>query len=149
MKRKSDQLKNYSKLASIIREGGLKVTAPRLLIAAALSKEKFPLSIKKIIKNLKQCRVDPVTVYRTVRAFKKTNIVSYVDFQDGRAYFELNDVKRDHHHIICVECRMVKDFIGCEYKKVAPKILKQVPDFAKVTGHSFEFFGICNSCVKK
>ena|SRR3989344_3824046 len=132
------------KLKTLLKNAGYKVTKPRLLVLSFLSKTKNPVSAKEIIQNL---RLDQVTVYRTLEALKKECIVSQIDFKENSAYFELKDEKKDHHHIVCTQCKKVEDFIGCDYKKIANITLKKTRDFAKITNHSFEFFGVCKSCT--
>jgi len=132
----------------IVRDAGLRATKPRLLLLSLLQKAKYPVSIKDLRSQLKRAGIDQVTAYRTLTSFKKIGIVSQVDFQFGSAYYELHDTKNDHHHIVCTKCRKVEDFKGCEYEKLAVKALKQVNHFARITSHSFEFFGLCNVCVK-
>src|SRR3990167_9252432 len=102
------------RLEDIIRKAGFRATKPRLALLSLLQ----------------------VTIYRTLDAFKKAGIVNQIDFQDNSARYEYKDGKRDHHHLICLDCRKVTDIAGCDYKKLSENVLKQAPDFAKVTAHS-------------
>ena len=134
-------------LAEIIRKAGFRATKPRLLVLSHLQKAKYPLGIKEIIESIGRKNVDQVTIYRILDSFKKAGLVVQVDFQHGRAYYELKDAKHDHHHIVCTNCDKIEDFTGCEYEKLATKALKQTRGFAKVTNHSVELFGLCNTCA--
>lgn len=138
-----------SELTAIIRQAGQKVTQPRLRVLTLLRKSPYPLSIKKIIEHLGRTAIDPVTVYRVLSAFKRAGIVNQIDFQEDHAYYEFNDTTHDHHHIVCVACRTVQDFVGCEFPTLADKALEQAPDFARITAHSLEFFGLCNACLQR
>lgn len=133
--------------ADIIRLAGFRATKPRLDLLSLLQKVKYPLSINELMGQLGT--VDQVTIYRTLNAFKKTGIVNQIDFHDNAARYEYKDAKHDHHHIICITCKKVEDFVGCDYKRLAGEVLKQTPRFAKITGHSFEFFGVCNTCADR
>ncbi|MDB5238093.1 MAG: ferric uptake regulator, Fur family [Candidatus Kaiserbacteria bacterium] len=135
-------------LAGIIRKAGFRATKPRLLVLAFLHGIEYPASIKEIITGIGREKVDQVTVYRILEAFKAVGLVAQVDFQHGRAYYELKDAAHDHHHIVCTGCDRVEDFTGCDYDKLADKALSQTSGFAKVTNHSLELFGLCNTCVK-
>jgi len=135
-------------LVEIIRKAGFRATKPRLLVLSFLQKVEYPAGIKEIIAGVGRKNVDQVTVYRILDAFKKAGVVVQVDFQHGRAYYELKDAKHDHHHIICTKCDKVEDFTGCDYAKLANKAMHQTRSFAKVTNHSLELFGLCNSCAK-
>lgn len=134
-------------LAEVIREAGFRATKPRLLVLAHLQKARYPLCIKEIIEGIGRKNADQVTVYRILDSFKKAGLAVQVDFRHGRAYYELKDAKHDHHHIVCTNCDKVEDFTGCEYEKLATKALKQTHGFAKVTNHSVELFGLCNTCA--
>ncbi|MEK7574682.1 MAG: Fur family transcriptional regulator [Patescibacteria group bacterium] len=134
-------------LATLIRNAGYKVTAPRLLILSLLEQSKYPVCIKDLASRLLKANVDQVTAYRTLSAFEKSGIVTQVDFKRGSSYYELRDEQGDHHHIVCTTCHKVEDFKGCEYEKLAAKALRQVKAFATITAHSFEFFGLCKGCA--
>ncbi len=135
-------------LADSMRKAGFRATKSRLLVLACLQKAKYPMDIKEIMQDVGNKNVDQVTVYRILDSFKKAGVVTQVDFQHGRAYYEFKDRERDHHHIICTSCDKVEDFTGCDYSKLANKALGQTKDFAKITNHSVELFGLCNSCIK-
>lgn len=135
-------------LADIIRKAGFRATRPRLLVLSFLKKVTYPVGIKEIVVGVGSKNVDQVTVYRILDAFKKAGVVVQMDFQHGRAYYELKDAKHDHHHIICTGCNKIEDFTGCDYDKLAHKALSQTKGFARVTNHSLELFGLCKACVK-
>lgn len=134
-------------VTEIIRRAGFRATKPRIAVLSYLRETKYPASIKEIVQAVGRKSIDQVTAYRILEAFKKVGIVTQVDFQQGRAFFELKD-EHDHHHIVCTSCDKVEDFIGCEYEKLVNKALKQTSGFSKVTNHSLELFGLCNTCAK-
>jgi len=138
-----------SELAEIIRNAGFRATTPRVSILSFLTGAKYPLTIQEIIYGVGEKNIDQVTAYRTLEAFKKAGIVTQVDFQHGHAHYEFKDRAHDHHHVVCVSCEKVEDFVGCNYENLANKALKQTHGFAKIMDHSLEFFGLCNSCIKK
>ncbi len=136
-------------LAASIRKAGFRATETRKAVYAFLKKTKYPVSIKEIIDGVGKNAIDQVTAYRILDAFHKAGLVTKVDFRHGHAHFELNDERGDHHHVICTGCDRVEDFTGCESDRLATKALKQTKGFARITGHSMEFFGLCNSCVRE
>lgn len=136
-------------LIEIIRKGGFKATPTRIEVLTYLQKNKYPVDLKQIVKGVGAEKINQVTVYRMMDAFKKAGIVSQVDLQQGRPYFEFKDDRHDHHHIVCTNCKKIEDFVGCEYRKIADKALKQVSSFQTVTNHAIELFGLCKDCFKK
>lgn len=130
----------------ILDSAGLKKTDARLALLELLSKNKKPLSVKDIVSKLSQ---DKVTVYRTLLAMTKKGITRRVDTGEREVQYEMLDASEDHHHIICLDCKKVSDFTGCDAEGLISKALKQVKDFKEITHHSFDLFGTCNSCAKK
>ena len=135
-------------VAEIARSAGFRATKPRLLLLEFLRKAQYPLSIQEIAKSLGRKNVDQVTLYRILDAFKQKGIVREVNFQGERPRYELTDTKNDHHHIVCTNCHKLEDFKGCDAEKIGGKALKQSRSFSKITGHSFDLYGLCNGCAK-
>jgi len=134
-------------LAIRIRDAGFRATKPRLLLLSHLYKSKSPQSIAEIAAALKTS-VNQVTVYRIVDTFKKAGLVRELDLRQGRPRYELADLNH-HHHVICVKCGRIEKFTGCESKRITQKALTQTKGFGQITSHSLEFFGLCNSCIKR
>lgn len=135
-----------TELKTRLNTAGLKATPSRIALLSLLEKNHKPLSIREIIKKLNQ-KVDLATVYRMLESFKKAGLARQVDLQQDFAYFEIAD-EHDHHHIVCRTCGKIEDFLGCDFKKMAQKALKQTAKFSSIDQHSFEMFGTCNSCTK-
>lgn len=136
-------------VAEVIRQAGFRATETRKRVYTFLKKAKYPVSVKEVIKGVGEKNIDQVTAYRILDAFHKAGLVTKIDFQHGHAHYELKDDRGEHHHVICTGCDRVEDFTGCESDRLANKALKQTKGFAEITGHSLEFFGLCNSCVSK
>ncbi len=130
----------------ILSESGLRATAPRVAVIEFLQKCDYPLSIKDL--GEKFAHIDQVTLYRMMETFTVAGFVSRIDLGDGVASFEFKD-ERDHHHIICVDCKKIEDFTDAAHEKLQKKILAGSKSFAKIVSHSFEIFALCRSCVKK
>lgn len=133
-------------ITSLIRQAGFKATPAILAIVSVLQHAKKPLTVQEIVEKLTQKR-DKVTVYRILEKLKEKGIVRHVDFQHGHAHYELND--DDHHHIICTVCGKVEELKECSLENMMQNVIKESTLFAKVIGHSMEFFGICKACIKK
>lgn len=130
--------------AVALKKCGLKVTAIRLKVLEALSKSHRPQTIQQIIAAVPG-KTFKVTIYRVLADLKEAGLVRQVDFQQPHAFFELED-PADHHHLVCLKCDRVEDFTGCEADRLSKKALAQSKQFAAVTSHSFELFGVCKKC---
>jgi len=141
--------KDTSNAEELLKTSGLKKTEPRILVINLFMKNKKPLSATAVFEKLANKGVDKVTIYRTLETLEKKAIVKRVSTGEREIKYELTDHRDDHHHIICLECKKVSDFTGCDAEVLITKALKQVKDFKLITHHSFDLFGICNTCSKK
>jgi Fe2+ or Zn2+ uptake regulation protein len=124
---------------------GLKKTDSRITLLDILSKNKKPLSAKEITSKLSS---DKVTTYRMLEAMNQKGLIRRVDTGEREARYEINSNNDDHHHLICIECKKIEDFTGCDSAHLIDKALKKSKNFKSVTYHSFDLFGVCNSCIK-
>jgi Fur family ferric uptake transcriptional regulator len=143
-------MKNLDNTLSKLKSKGYRFSAVRNLILTSLDDNKRPLSVfdlQKILK-AKKLSVNKTTVYRELNSLKKEGIILELQLKDNKRWYEL--ASRDHHHhIICTECDRVEDFGECDSENLINKALKQAPDFAEITNHTVDFFGLCKSCAKK
>jgi Fur family ferric uptake transcriptional regulator len=135
-------------LQKMLRDSGFRSTEGRLALIAALKHSHKPIPVAGLAQRL-GARLDEVNIYRALESFAKAGIARRVDLQHGHTHYELNDNTRDHHHMVCTSCSKVEDFEGCDYEKLAQKVLKRVTGFSRIESHSFELFGLCNTCVKQ
>lgn len=143
----SIQVKSKVKQSNtLLDKVGLKKTNSRMSLLDLLSKNKRPLSVNELTLKLS---VDKVTVYRMLEVMKKKGLIRPVDTGERESKYEILDQDNDHHHIICISCKKVSDFTGCDAESLIKKALIQVKDFKQITHHSFDLFGICNTCTKK
>jgi Fe2+ or Zn2+ uptake regulation protein len=140
------QGEDRKQLQNTLRDAGFRSTEGRLALLAELKGSHKPLPVESLAHKLR-AHLDEANVYRALEAFVRTGIARHVDLQHGHAHYEFVHGD-DHHHIVCTSCDKVEDFIGCEYDKLVRTAMKQTKAFSKVTNHSVELFGLCNSCAK-
>jgi Fe2+ or Zn2+ uptake regulation protein len=133
----------------ILNKAGLKKTEVRILLLDFLSKHKNPISASHIFDKLKKNKLDQVTIYRTLDSFLEKGLIKKVDTGKREAEYEIIDDRDDHHHMICIKCKTVEDFTGCDSEKLVLNALKKSKKFNKITHHSFDLFGLCDSCERK
>ena len=138
----------HNDLRNSLRKAGFRATRPRLLLLSFLKNVKYPLTIQEIVRGVGRTHIDQVTAYRTLEAFKKAGLVTQVDFQHGHAHYEFKNEKRDHHHLVCINCERVEDFFGCGIETLTRTVLKKTRTFAEVKNHSLELFGLCKVCAQ-
>ena len=141
---------NLINTLSQLKNKGYRFSSVRNVILESLSKNKKPLSVfdfQRLLK-VKKLNVNKTTVYRELKSLKKESIILELQLKGSKRWYELAE-REHHHHIICVKCDKVEDFAGCDSKNLIDKALKQAPDFAEITNHTVDFFGLCKSCAKK
>jgi|SRR5665213_8210 len=130
-----------------IRRVGFRATKQRLSFISILAKAKRPLLIQEIVNEIGPRGMDQVTIYRMVDAFKKAGLVREVNLRGDRSRYELED-EHDHHHLVCINCDRVEDFIDRAHEQVGQRVLARSKTFKKITGHSFDLYGVCNTCAR-
>ena len=128
-----------------LKSGGLKITPARLSLLDIFKHVKKPLSVKDVAESFKGGDLDTVTIYRNLEVLEGLGVLKKIFINNKESYYEL-DSQDHHHHLICKSCGKIEDVAGCKVQ-VNEKDLLKPSGFSKITGHSLEFFGLCNSCV--
>lgn len=128
-----------------LKTKGHKNTKIRQALVEVILSSDSPLSIIDILQDLSKKNLSPnkTTVYREVEFLKGLGILQEVDFGDGKKRYEISS--SHHHHIICINCKTIKDI---PMEKDLDSFKKRVTDKTgfKAVGHSLEFFGLCSNC---
>lgn len=113
---------------SILKDAGLKVTTPRLLVLEVLKdKQNRHLSAEDVYRCVLQRdeSIGLATVYRILTQFEAANIVDRHDFADRHAVFELANTPH-HDHIIDVDTGEVIEFVNEEIESLQEQIVKKL-----------------------
>ena len=124
-------------LLSLIRESGAKITNPRRLVLEKLTETDKPLTLNEIYEECET--IDFASVYRSIKLFNELGFVEEINFADKKVRYELAS-KLHHHHVICSECREIKELPICLLSEI-----EKITNY-KITKHSFEFMGLCPKC---
>lgn len=129
----------------IIRSKGLRVTAARVAVLKILEDSLEPVDIATIYKEISKSHVDAdqATIYRIIENFLDKNLITKLQFQEKRFFYEAK--RPEHHHAICSECGKIQDISNCSIKRTEQRIREKHGFFVK--SHSLEFFGICHECL--
>ena len=82
------------------------------------------------------------TVYRTLRLLEDKGVISRVGFIRDRARFDANTDR--HHHFVCQECGLVRDFYSETLDEFTPP--SEVSDMGEVDRVYVELRGHCRRC---
>ena len=125
-----------------LKKAGLQTTKTRIEILNLLHKE-FPLNADQIFDKLKNDKIKISSIYRNLATFTDADIVLKSVGQDGVAYYQLNN-ENHIHQIICNNCGKTIDLDHCPVHEIEKKIEEETG--FKITGHTFEFSGLCPDC---
>lgn len=118
-------------LFSKITQSGFRLTAPRRKIIDVLSAQLRPISFEEYASI--DPETDKSTFYRTMQAFEHARLVSVIESEEGRRYFEISE--DTHPHFVCQTCRAIR---------CLETIRPEVPAGYTVTQVIYK--GICKEC---
>ncbi len=130
----------------LLRERGLKVTTPRLLVLKALLDAHRPTSAQELLDSLLPEGLDQVTVYRTLTTLTEIDLAQQVSTTDGSRRFEVHvceGCRVDHPHLQCRVCGA----LDCLEEGIVPAPL--IP--TRLAGYLIDeaklyLFGTCPKC---
>ncbi|MDO7220204.1 Fur family transcriptional regulator [Acinetobacter nosocomialis] len=94
-----------------IKEAGLKVTHPRLVVLSLIQQQAEDLTVKQIYQKLytQKQKLSLATVYRVVSDLEGAGLISNTQFQRGEAKFNLSELANNQLlQIYCAELTQVK-----------------------------------------
>ena len=126
-----------------LRDAGLRVTRPRLLVLETLDGQQGHCSADDVVEALRR-RGMPLTrgtVYKVLGDVVAAGLVMVADHGPGRAVYEIADVW--HHHFVCRRCGTIIDVPCMEGHKpcLRPDVSVGEIDEAQVI-----FRGVCEDC---
>jgi Fur family transcriptional regulator, ferric uptake regulator len=140
------QFKAYKeKINLYFKSHNLKNTKQRELIVRKLFFSQKHLSIENLYYLVK--KVDPsvgiATVYRCIKILRKGNFIIEINSTGNNILYEFN-FNDNHHHLLCVSCEKVIEFISKNMKEEQLHLEKEY-SFSLIY-HRYELFGYCQDC---
>jgi Fur family peroxide stress response transcriptional regulator len=125
---------------------GVKLTQQRMIIfQEVVESDQHPNAesvYKAVRKKLPMISLD--TVYRTLWMLQDLGLIHILGGRD-RVRFDGN--MKPHHHFVCNECGLMRDFYSTEFDRV--RIPKEVKNFGNGETVHIEIKGLCTGCSKK
>ena len=129
-----------------LKAAGLRITQPRLLLLAALSKRGQPATIEQLHAEVGAQNCDLVTVYRCMTAFEEIGLARRAFFHNGTALYEINLGEPPRYHVVCKTTNQVAELdreTSGELREAIEAVQKKLraKGYGDV-GHIVEFFGV-------
>lgn len=94
------------------------------------------------IKNAKSS-VSRATVYNTLELLAKCELMSKRNFGDNITRYESSYKRKNHDHVICVECGKISEFISQKVSKIQEEICKELD--VEGASYSFNIYAKCKN----
>ena len=127
------------------KQKGVRLTDQRKLIAKVMSESINHPDVDELHKKISKfdSKISIATVYRTVKLFEESGIVSKHDFKGNKSRYE--QAPEEHHdHLIDINSGEIKEFVNEEIEKLQKEIAKKLG--YKLVDHRLELYG---SKIKK
>src|ERR1700712_2665184 len=119
----------------------MRMTEQRRVIARVLSDAHDHPDVGELHRRAHQ--VDPhisiATVYRTVRLFEESGIITRHDFRDGRSRYEEHP-ETHHDHLIDMKTGKVVEFVDAEIEALQEAIARKLG--YRLVDHRLELYGM-------
>ena len=120
---------------------GVKLTDQRKVIAKVMSESDDHPNVDALYKRV--TKIDPkisiATVYRTVKLFEESGILTKHDFKGGKARYE--ELSENHHdHLIDIKSGEIIEFVNEEIEKLQKKVAEKYG--YELVDHKLELYGI-------
>jgi Fe2+ or Zn2+ uptake regulation protein len=137
--------KKYHKALNV---AGLRVTNQRALILEIIRQGQGHLDADEIYRlaRKKQPRLSLSTVYRTLQALKKLDLVEELHFDENHHHYEVKP-SAEHHHLVCLGCGKVIEF----HNPLSRYVKRNVPearDF-EIADTEIRVTGYCSKCRQR
>jgi Fur family ferric uptake transcriptional regulator len=120
---------------------GVKLTDQRKIIAKVMTEANDHPDVDELYNRVSKIdsKISIATVYRTVKLFEESGIVTKHAFKGGKARYE--QLMEDHHdHLIDVKSGEIIEFIDHEIEKLQKKVAKKYG--YELIDHKLELYGL-------
>ena len=127
------------------KKKGVKLTDQRKIIAKVMSDADDHPDVDELHKRVNKVdtKISIATVYRTVKLFEESGIISRHDFKGNKARYE--QTTHEHHdHLIDINTGEITEFVNEDIEKLQKKVAEKLG--YKLVDHRLELYG---SKIKK
>ena len=132
-----------SKIEEKCLKVGVRLTDQRKLIAKVMSESEDHPDVDELHNRVSKFdpKVSIATVYRTVKLFEETGILSKHDFKGTKARYE-QTTGEHHDHLIDINTGEIIEFINEDIEKLQKKVAEKLG--YKLVDHRLELYGAKN-----
>ena len=123
------------------KQKGVKLTDQRKLIAKVMSDSRDHPDVDELYKRVSKIdsKISIATIYRTVKLFEESGILTKHDFRGGKARYE--ELSESHHdHLIDIKTGEIVEFVDQEIEKLQKIVAERLG--YQLVDHKLELYGI-------
>tara|TARA_Y100000590_G_scaffold335342_1_gene381717 strand:+ start:55 stop:465 length:411 start_codon:yes stop_codon:yes gene_type:complete len=120
---------------------GVKLTDQRKIIAKVMSESNDHPDVDELYKRVSviDTKISIATVYRTVKLFEESGIITKHEFKGGKARYE--ELSESHHdHLIDIKSGEIIEFVDEEIEKLQKKVADKYG--YELVDHKLELYGV-------
>ena len=120
---------------------GVKLTEQRKLIAKVMSESNDHPDVDELYTRVSKIdsKISIATVYRTVKLFEESGIVTKHDFKGGKARYE--EMRESHHdHLIDIKTGEIIEFVDNDIEELQKKVAQKYG--YELVDHKLELYGV-------
>ena len=139
--------RRVAEFKTAVQAAGMKLTHQRLEVFRELASTADHPDAHRIYDAVKD-RMPTVsldTIYRTLRTLSDLGVIHMLGSAGASIRFDANT--KQHHHFVCVNCGLVRDFENPELSSL--QVQADLEEIGSVLETQIEVRGICNDCRNK
>ena len=136
--------KAHEKFKEYLRGGNHRITPERFDVLDAALEYKGHFGADDLYVKMKNngLNVSRATIYNTLELLALCELLAKRHFGDNKTHYESSFNRKNHDHLVCVNCGKIKEFSSDQIQDIVDKVCADL-DFTS-SGYSFTIFGNCN-----
>ena len=129
---------------TLLRDHGLRVTAPRVAVLRLLATAERPLSHTEVVRRMGDADWDPATVFRNLVKLREAGVAAVVTHAGGVDRYTLAGHGHDAHpHFLCRDCGRIL----CLPPEAIGAVTIEGPWSASLRAATVALEGTCPACL--
>lgn len=131
-----------------LKSGSYRITPERFVILEAVMNYDGHFDADELFFQMKTAgqKVSRATVYNTLDLLQDCGLISKYRFGENHSRYELAFGRPHHHHLICLECGDIIEFVNDRIEKVQKEVCEANKFTVQTT--TLQIFGVCSKCKK-